>query len=198
MAATETPVCDFGLAAPDFDLPDPDGNRVALSDFAGKPLLVMFLSNHCPFVKNMKAELGAFSSEFGEKGLAVVGIQSNDVANYPEDAPGSADLCLRFDPAGFYYLVMELLDGSSLYDLNAKDGPLAPGRALRILKQVASALARAHEIGVVHRDLKAENVMIVDLLRNDIGRLLLRRPADGQRVIRVGGARRFSGICRRR
>ncbi|MFK7990619.1 MAG: serine/threonine-protein kinase [Sandaracinaceae bacterium] len=73
-----------------------------------------------------------------------------------------------FDPAGYYFLVMEVLEGRSLYALLHEEAPLAPGRALRILEQVASALARAHALGVVHRDMKAENVMI--------------RPLDGEHV----------------
>ena len=104
MALTPSQMLPLGTPAPGFDLPDPDGNRVTLADFAGKPLLVMFLSNHCPFVKHMKVELGAFSGEYGERGLGVVGIMSNDVANYPEDAPAKMkEDAERFDYA-FPYL----------------------------------------------------------------------------------------------
>jgi len=106
MALTPSQMLPLGTPAPHFDLPDPDGNRVAPSDFAGKPLLVMFLSNHCPFVKHMKVELGAFSGELREKGVAVVGIMSNDVANYPEDAPGK----MKEDAEQFQYAFPYLYD----------------------------------------------------------------------------------------
>ncbi|MEN8150921.1 MAG: thioredoxin family protein [Planctomycetota bacterium] len=96
----------LGTPAPDFDLPDPDGTRHTLAGFAGKPLLVMFLSNHCPFVINMKTELGAFSAEFGEKGLGIVAIMSNDVASYPADAPAK----MKEDAERFGYAFPYLYD----------------------------------------------------------------------------------------
>ena len=99
MVMKQSQMLPLGTQAPEFSLPDPDGTRHSLADFAGKPLLVMFLSNHCPFVKHMKVELGAFSSEFGERGLGVVGIMPNDVANYPEDAPAR----MKEDVERFHY-----------------------------------------------------------------------------------------------
>jgi peroxiredoxin len=79
----------LGTEAPDFSLPDPrTGGVVSLQDFADAPaLLVAFLSNHCPFVKHIAGELGAFSRKYAAKGLAMVGICANDVANYPDDSP---------------------------------------------------------------------------------------------------------------
>lgn len=79
----------LGTAAPDFSLPEPaTGRTVSLADFADAPaLLVIFLSNHCPFVKHIADELGRFGREYREKGLGIVGICANDVANYPDDSP---------------------------------------------------------------------------------------------------------------
>jgi peroxiredoxin len=79
----------LGTVAPDFSLPDPKtGRHVAPSDFDGAPaLLVAFLSNHCPFVKHIAKELSDFSAEYSGKGLAMVGICSNVVVNYPDDSP---------------------------------------------------------------------------------------------------------------
>ena len=79
-----------GDAAPDFSLPEPggtDGHAVSRADFAGKPLLVIFMCNHCPFVIHLREELAAFANEYGPKGLAIVGINSNDVATHPADSP---------------------------------------------------------------------------------------------------------------
>ena len=79
----------LGTRAPDFALSEPaTGRTVARSDFDGAPaLLVMFLSNHCPFVKHLADELAAFGREYQERGLAIVAINANDVANYPADSP---------------------------------------------------------------------------------------------------------------
>ena len=79
----------LGTAAPDLALPEPaTGATVRLSDFADSPaLLVMFLSNHCPFVKHVADDLSEFGREYGEQGLAILGINSNDIANYPDDSP---------------------------------------------------------------------------------------------------------------
>ena len=78
----------LGTSAPDFRLPDTRGKLVARDDLAGAPgLLVMFICNHCPYVKHIRQGLAAFAREYGKKGLAIVGINSNDVANYPDDSP---------------------------------------------------------------------------------------------------------------
>ncbi|MGE0430894.1 MAG: thioredoxin family protein [Planctomycetota bacterium] len=77
-----------GDAAPDFSLPEPGGaSAVSRSQFAGKPLLVIFMCNHCPFVIHLREQLAAFAKAYAAKGLAIVGINSNDVANYPDDSP---------------------------------------------------------------------------------------------------------------
>jgi len=78
----------LGTPAPDFRLPDPNGQLVARDDFAAAPaLLVAFLCNHCPYVKHVKAGFAAFAKEYAGRGLAIVAINSNDFAEYPEDAP---------------------------------------------------------------------------------------------------------------
>ena len=79
----------LGTPAPDFSLPDPaTGQTVSLSDFSGAPaLLVAFLSNHCPFVKHLADDFARFAEEVQAKGVAVVGINANDVESYPADSP---------------------------------------------------------------------------------------------------------------
>jgi peroxiredoxin len=79
----------LGTAAPDFGLPEPATGRTrSLADFADAPaLLVVFLSNHCPFVKQVADELGRFGREYHAKGLAIVGINANDVARHTDDSP---------------------------------------------------------------------------------------------------------------
>lgn len=78
----------LGTPAPDFRLPDPSGKVYGLKDFQDAPvLLVMFLCNHCPYVKHIRHELAALVREFQGRGVAAVGINANDVLAYPEDSP---------------------------------------------------------------------------------------------------------------
>ncbi|PWQ99908.1 thioredoxin family protein [Leucothrix pacifica] len=88
MARTPSTMLALGTKAPDFSLPEPlTGKRVSLNDFEGKPLLVVFTCNHCPYVINLRASFTEFVKSNQAKGLAVVAINSNDVENYPADSP---------------------------------------------------------------------------------------------------------------
>jgi len=87
MARTETPVCDFGLPAPDFRLQNVDGKILTLNDVRGKNgLLVMFICNHCPYVKAVRDRLIRDARELKEHGINSVAIMSNDPTDYPEDS----------------------------------------------------------------------------------------------------------------
>jgi peroxiredoxin len=77
----------LGTAAPHFRLPDTTGTAVSLSDFKGKPLLVAFICNHCPYVKHIRAGLAQLARDFQPRVAAIVGINSNDAAHYADDAP---------------------------------------------------------------------------------------------------------------
>ena len=88
MARTPSTMLELGTPAPDFDLPEPaGGGRIALGDFAGRPLLVAFICNHCPFVVHIRGALNAFARECRERGVAMVAINSNDVDSHPDDSP---------------------------------------------------------------------------------------------------------------
>jgi peroxiredoxin len=88
MVMTASTMLPLGSQAPDFRLPDTDGNLVSLNDFREAPaLLVVFLCNHCPYVKHIRHALATLTREYGAKGVASVGINANDVANYPDDHP---------------------------------------------------------------------------------------------------------------
>ena len=87
MTLTPSIMAELGTPAPDFDLPDTDGSRVRKQDFDGAPgLLVIFMCNHCPYVKHIRTGLAVFADEYRSRGLGVVGINSNDAANYPQDS----------------------------------------------------------------------------------------------------------------
>jgi len=87
MARTETPVCDFDLPAPDFRLPGVDGKTWTLNDVRGKNgLLVMFICNHCPYVKAVRDRIIRDARELEDHGINSVAIMSNDPTDYPEDS----------------------------------------------------------------------------------------------------------------
>jgi len=88
MAMTASAMLELGTKAPDFSLPDTDGRVVSLSDFEdARALLIVFMCNHCPFVKHVLNGLLNLAREYQMKGVAVVGISANDVDAYPEDGP---------------------------------------------------------------------------------------------------------------
>ena len=89
MARTESTMIPLGTELPSFSLPDALGaGTVSSSDFGGRPALVVaFLCNHCPFVKHVRPGVAEFARDYRERGLAFVGIASNDAAAYPQDGP---------------------------------------------------------------------------------------------------------------
>lgn len=87
MVRMETPVCDFGWKAVDFALPGVDGRTYSLKDVAGaNGLLVMFICNHCPYVKAVIERIGRDVRELKALGIGAVAIMANDAAEYPEDS----------------------------------------------------------------------------------------------------------------
>jgi len=87
MASLETPVCDFGWKAIDFDLPGVDGKRYNLAAAKGENgLLVMFICNHCPYVKAVRERIVRDVKELRQHGIGAIAIMSNDPVEYPEDS----------------------------------------------------------------------------------------------------------------
>lgn len=87
MVSTPTPVCDFGWQAPDFDLPGTDGKRHTLASVRGKKgLLLMFICNHCPYVKAVLDRIVRDARELKPQGVNCIAIMSNDPSEYPEDS----------------------------------------------------------------------------------------------------------------
>ncbi|HEX7673049.1 MAG TPA: thioredoxin family protein [Bdellovibrio sp.] len=87
MATTFTPFPDIGNACPEFTLPAVDGRTYSLKDFSnGKPLVVVFICNHCPYVKAIEDRLITLGSDLKAQGVNVVAICSNDAADHPEDS----------------------------------------------------------------------------------------------------------------
>jgi peroxiredoxin len=102
MVAVNSTMLPLGTQAPDFRLPDPRGKEVALADFKDAPaLLVIFMCNHCPYVKHVREGLARLARDYCPRGVAVVGINSNDAANYPADSP--AKMAEEASAAGYVF-----------------------------------------------------------------------------------------------
>ncbi|TCJ12904.1 thioredoxin family protein [Parasulfuritortus cantonensis] len=87
MVSMETPVCDFGWPAPDFDLPGVDGRRYRLADVTGpNGVLVMFICNHCPYVKAVIRRIVRDVDDLRALGVGAIAIMANDPTDYPEDS----------------------------------------------------------------------------------------------------------------
>ncbi len=88
MAVTPSTMRALGSLAPDFSLPEVStGKTVSLAAFRGRPLLVIFLSRHCPYVKHVVGQLASLGHDYSKRGVGVVGISSNDIVGYPDDSP---------------------------------------------------------------------------------------------------------------
>jgi len=109
MAQTASTMLPLGTSAPDFSLPEPaTGHPVTLADFRDSPaLLVMFICNHCPFVKHIRDGLAQFALEYRTRGLATVAIGANDAVNYPDDGPARIAEDARAFGYSFPYLYDE-------------------------------------------------------------------------------------------
>jgi peroxiredoxin len=86
MAAVESQMLPLGTTAPAFSLPDPDGKVYSLRDGADA-YLVMFICNHCPFVKHIREELARIGRDYSDRNVAIYAINSNDVTTHPGDSP---------------------------------------------------------------------------------------------------------------
>ena len=108
MVKTASTMLPLGSQAPDFSLVSASGQTISLSDFDEAPaLLVMFMCNHCPFVIHVAPELARLTQEYREKGVAIVGINSNDVGNHPQDSPEQMVHEVELRGYTFHYLFDE-------------------------------------------------------------------------------------------
>lgn len=116
MVSLETPVCEFGKPAVDFRLPGVDGRSWSLHECAGeKGLLVMFICNHCPYVKAIRERLVRDTRELRALGVNSVAIMSNDPAEYPEDSFDSMRRVAEEYDFPFPYLLDETQEVAKAY-----------------------------------------------------------------------------------
>lgn len=116
MTAKNTPLCEFGLPAPDFRLPGVGGDLWSLAECRGeRATLVIFICNHCPYVKASIDRIVAVCRELGPLGMKAVAIMSNDVAAYPDDSPDNMKMFAAVHNFPFPYLYDETQDTARAY-----------------------------------------------------------------------------------
>src|SRR5215510_12461345 len=118
MARTPSTMVELGTVAPDFLLPDTiSGKNIALKDVKGKTAtVIMFICNHCPFVKHVNTELVKLANDYDKRGVGLVAISSNDVINHPGDSPEMMSKVARELNYPFPYLYDESQDVAKAYD----------------------------------------------------------------------------------
>ena len=117
MARISPPVCNFGWQAPDFNLPNIDGKTVSLKDSMGKNgLLVMFICNHCPYVKAILPRLIDDVKALQALGINTIAIMSNDPADYPEDSLDNMQKIAQAMAFPFPYLLDETQEVAKKYN----------------------------------------------------------------------------------
>ena len=116
MSLTPSRMIELESPLPAFQLPDPEGRMVSSEDYPDQPLLVIFMCNHCPFVKHLADALADFAREYQARGLAVVGINSNDFQAHPDDHPERMQEESRQRGYTFPYLVDETQEVARAFD----------------------------------------------------------------------------------
>ena len=118
MSLTPTKPTPLGFDAPDFELPDVvSGKTLSFNDIKGeKGTLVMFICNHCPYVKHVMHQLIEIGNDYIHKGIGVIAINSNDVVNYPDDHPDKMKTLATDLQFPFPYLYDESQDVARAYD----------------------------------------------------------------------------------
>lgn len=118
MARTPSNMLALGTKAPDFELIDTISNKyISLQQIkSAKATVVMFICNHCPYVKNMQEQLVQFAKDYQKQGVSIVAINSNDVEHYPEDAPDKMQATAKEFGYTFPYLYDETQDVAKAYE----------------------------------------------------------------------------------
>ncbi len=116
MALTHTPLCDTSFSAPDFSLKGVDGKAYTLEDVKGENgTLVMFICNHCPYVKAIITQLVQDAKALQENGIGVIAIMPNDTANYPDDSFENMQIFAKEHGFTFPYVIDEKQDVAHAY-----------------------------------------------------------------------------------
>mgnify|MGYP001819807392 FL=1 len=117
MAETPSVMLPLGTIAPSFTLPDTvSGTSLSLDELKSSvATVVMFICNHCPFVKHVNEELVRLAGDYQSKGISFIAISSNDVANYPQDGPDQMKITAETEGYSFPYLYDETQEVAQAY-----------------------------------------------------------------------------------
>ena len=117
MTLTKTPICDFGKKADSFNLLSTDNKKIELNNIKGeKGTLIMFICNHCPYVKAVIKDIVNDCKELEKIGIKSVAICSNDVKNYPEDSFENMIVFAKENNFNFPYLIDKTQNVAKTYD----------------------------------------------------------------------------------
>lgn len=177
MAATASTMPELGAAAPDFRLPDTNGKTVWLADFKSAPaLLVMFICNHCPFVKHIRSELARLGRDYQARGVGIVAINSNDVVKYPDDGPPKMAEEAKTAGYSFPYLFDETQEVAKVYGAACTpDFFLYDGQRRLVYRGQLDDSRPNNGVPVTGKDLRAA-----------IDAVLAKRPAPGDQKPSIG------------
>ena len=150
----QPPVCDFGWKAPEFELPATDGQRYSLQQVRGsKGLLVMFICNHCPYVKAIRERLVRDCRELADLGVGAVAISAKDPADYPEDSFENMQRVARDLKFPFPYLFDESQDVAQAYGAVCTPDFFGFNRALELQYRGRLDASRTSPVANARRDL---------------------------------------------
>ena len=158
MAQTPSSMLPLGTRAPDFALPDTvSGKTLTLAQVQGEQgTVVMFICNHCPYVKHVNAELVRLARDYQGRGIGFVAISSNDAANYPEDAPARMTETARALGYPFPYLHDESQDVARAYQAACTpDFYLFDAKLACVYRGQLDESRPRNEVPVTGRDLRA-------------------------------------------
>jgi peroxiredoxin len=156
MVKTASTMLPLGTQAPPFALPDTNGKRVSLADFADAPaVLVIFMCNHCPYVKHVAAGLAQLARDYQPRGVAVVGINSNDADTYTDDSPTKMAEEVRLRGYTFPYLYDETQCVAKTYRAACTpDFYLFDGQRKLVYRGQMDASRPGSEVPVTGKDLR--------------------------------------------
>ena len=178
MARTPSMMVALGTKAPDFNLPDTvTGKQIALKNITGDvATVIMFICNHCPFVKHVNAELVKLANDYKNKGIGFTAISSNDAVNYPDDSPGLMTQVAKQLKYPFPYLYDESQEVAKAYDATCTPDFFIYDKDLRLVYRGQLDDSRpGNEIPVTGKDIRRA----LDCLINGQPIPELQRPSIG-------------------
>jgi thiol-disulfide isomerase/thioredoxin len=178
MASTPSNMIPLGTIAPDFELIDTvSGNKKSLKELKSDvATVIMFICNHCPYVKHINSELVNVAKQYREKGLSFIAISSNDVVNYPEDSPDKMKVTAETEAYTFPYLYDESQEVARAYDAACTPDFYVFDKELSLVYRGQFDDSRPkNDIPVTGKD-----------LRNALDNILAGKPVDRNQIPSIG------------